>query len=744
MSCEAGDWQVLSPRLRGEGSGEGRSQVREEAMYWLMSIDALVRIAVAMVFLFVVIPRLSFRPRSGTTALERFFWNFGIGIAALTLAGQLLTLANLFSLVTVLLLLLLVVLIGQARQRGIAPGTFVKSTAETAVLAALNMFDKRVSVPRRLRRLRRRVLARIRAKAQDRDARRNVAMWSVLAAVAAAFRLYRPFASANLGFSDTYVHLYLLKLLEDGRQVDPEWGPYPRGLQFLLLTIQELTNVDEILLMNFFGAVVGVVMTLAVAETARRLSGSAVAALVAGLLFATLVGGPGQYFIAGGAFAGNDTRAADSLRAIPYEQLVAARAQFDIALTDFQRQTSTLSQELAIALLFPTALFLFGFLRTGDRWQLAGYAGGAAAIAAVHSGVVVALVFMSALVLPAVALERRLQAANVRKAVGVGAAAVIVGSAWALAFIAYPYAGGKSHASGGTSVATAVFYYFPFLRSLAPPGLKVVDEPGVFVAITPFLAGCGIVAVVWALLSLRRPEDKARRVWIAAVFTVFLIVHFSSRLGIPQILEPVRNSQWLLMAMAVLIGMVLSDVVSLLAEKRAMKRTTAAAVVVLPLLVLWGIRVPRLGNPVIRDQIVNYSGYGGAALAVLRIARAFEPYTWTLVSYGQEFPMVLREGFHVPAATFLERYDPSAQVVPIPTPHVFVIVEKTAHPFQINSWARSFSRAGLEERLQTWIHVYQANHRNLRVFFEDEHVRVYQIERTPAEIDRAMQREGGR
>jgi hypothetical protein len=713
-------------------------------MYSLMSIDALVRITVAMVFLFVVIPALAFRRRSGTTALERFFWNLGVGIAALTLAGQLLALANLFSLVTVLLLLLLLVLLGRARQQAVGLGPFLKGTAETSVLAALNMFDKRVSVPRRLRRLRRRVFARIRAKTQDPDARRNVALWSVLVAVAAAFRLYRPFASANLGFSDTYVHLYLLKLLEDGRQVDPEWGPYPRGLQFLLLTIHKLTNVDEILLMNFFGAVVGVVMTLAVAETARRLSGSAVAAFVAGLLFATLVGGPGQYFIAGGAFAGNDPRAADSLREIPYEQLVAARAQFDIALTDFQRQTSTLSQELAIALLFPTALFLFGFLRTGDRWQLAGYAGGAAAMAAVHSGVVVALVLMSVLALPAAALEKRLRAKTFGKAVGAGAIAVVVGSAWALAFIAYPYAGGKSHVSGGTSVATAVFYYFPFLRPLAPPRLQVVNEPGVFVAITPFLVVCGILACVWALLSLRMPAGKASRVWIATVFAVFLLVHFSSRLGIPQILEPVRNSQWLLMAVAVLLGMVVADLVRLLAERGTMRKTTAAAVVVLPLLLLWGIRVPRLGDPLVRDQIVNYSGYGGAALAVLRIGRTFEPYTWTLVSYGQEFPMVLREGFHIPAATFLERYDPSAQVVPIPTPQVFVIVEKTAHPFQINSWARSFSRAGLEERLQTWIHVYQASHRNLRVFFEDEHVRVYQIERTPAEIDRAMQRERGR
>ena len=75
------------------------------------------------------------------------------------------------------------------------------------------------------------MVARLSERLELPGARRNVAAWIVLIIVAAAFRLYRPFASANLGFSDTYVHMYLLKLLEEGRQVDPEWGPYPRGLQ---------------------------------------------------------------------------------------------------------------------------------------------------------------------------------------------------------------------------------------------------------------------------------------------------------------------------------------------------------------------------------------------------------------------------------------------------------------------------------------------------------------------------------
>jgi hypothetical protein len=710
-------------------------------MYWLMSIDALVRITVAMAMLFVAVPALARPARPGTTALERFFWNFGVGIALLTLTGELLALANLFSLVTLLAVMALVVLTGRAMQRGVGPLALLKQASETSFVAVLNTFDKRVSVPRRLRRIRRRLLARGRATSDAPEARTNILAWSVLTTVAAAFRLYRPLASANLGFSDTYVHLYLLKLLEDGRQVDPDWGPYPRGLQFLLLAIQKLTNVDEILLMNFFGAVVGVLMTLAVAWAARRLSGSTAAAFVAGLLFATLVGGPGQYFILGGAFSTADPHVAATMQQMSYEELAATRGQFDMALTDFQRQTSTLSQELAIALLFPTALFLLAFLRTRDRWQLAGFLGGTMAIAAVHSGVVIPLVLLSALAAATVAMERRLDARAFRTAAGLGLAAVIAGSLWMLAFIAYPYAGGKSHASMGTSVTTAVLYYFPFLRPFAGGVQPVAKDAGVFVTVTPFLVTCAILAVVWLTVSLLRRREESGRFWIATAFLLFLLIHFSSRLGIPQLLEPVRNSQWLLMALAVVLGVMASDLSGLLTRWRPLRQTTAASIVIAPLLLLWATRVPRLGNPLIHDQIVDYSGYGGTALAVLKIGHEYEPYTWTLVSYGQEFPMVLREGFHIPAATFLDQYDPSSATVPIPTPQIFVIVEKTPHPFQIDNWARAFSRTTLEQRLQTWVHVYQSSHRNLSVFFEDEHVRVYQIRRSPEEIARTMEAE---
>jgi hypothetical protein len=699
-----------------------------------MSIGAVTRIAIAMALLFVVVPALAWPRRRTTTWLEWFFWNVGVGIAGLTLAGQVLTLARLNSLLTLLLLLALVILIAHSVRRATPVWVTLRDASAQAFLVLLNVFDGRVSIPRRVRRAIRRARARLGEAMASRRAKLVACAWLGLTGIAATLRLYRPFSSANLGFSDTYVHLYLVKLLEDGRQVDPAWGPYPRGMHFLLMAIHQLTNVDEILLMNFFGAFAGVLMVLAVADAARRVSKSAGAGLLAGFLFATLIGGPGQYFVFGGAF---DTQSEQALEAMPYPSIEAG--EFDIALTNYQRQTSTLPQELAIALLFPAALFLRDFLQRNDRWHLVGFAGCTISIAAIHSGVLLPLALMSLLVIVMVVLQKSAARGALKTATVAGIASVAIGSLWALAFIAYPYAGGKHAETSVRSIESnpALLYYFPFLRSFGVTGPAVSEVEHSVVSMTPFLALASLLAV--ALLVLRGGDEEVRtgRRWLAATFLAFLLLHFASTLRLPELVELRRNSQWLAMAMTAMLGVALAMFGSWLRQARPQSSRWLAAATAL-LLVAWSSRLPLLADSAMRDRVINYSGYGTSALAVLRVEQQFEPYSWTIVSYGQEFPMVMQRGFHLSAADFLDRYDPQADVIAIPTPEIFLIVEKSAHRFQINTWSRQFSRSDLEQRLQTWAHLYQASHRNMRVFLEDESVRVYQITRTPEEIARSQ------
>lgn len=645
-------------------------------MYILLGIDTVVRIVAAMALLFVGVPALMrARPRE-LDRMQWFWWCLGCGITLFTLCGQVLTLLNAYSTSALLLLIALAILSVRARVSRRSPAALLHDAYRKLVLASLNTLDGRIDIPRRIRRLWRR---------RPRVVRASGAPWVLLVAVAAAFRLFRPFATANLGFSDTYVHLYLMRLLEQGKQVDPSWGPYPRGMHFLLMAIHELTNVDMILLMNFFGAIVGVLMTIAVADTARRLSRSTMAGLLAGFLFATMIGGARQYFLFGGSVATDNANEARSVLATPY-QLLPEGAEVDILATVFQRQTATLPQELALVLLFPAVMFLFG----KSAWHYAGYFFCTAAIAAVHPGVVIPLVLLS--VITVVAMR-----ADFKRAALTGALGVVTGSTWMFAYLAYPGMGSRADASGTGSTAA---YYFPFLRG------GEIARVVTWVSVTPFLIACIVIALAFF----------TRNRWIALAVCLFALTHLASRFGLPEIVEVRRNASWFAMAIAILLGVVFAELM----------RTRAWKPVVALLLALWLWRVPVAGA---NERLINYSGFSGTAQAVIDIQRKLEPFTWTLVTYGQEFPMVLGKGFHIAAAEFLERYDPEARRLEIPTRFVFLAVEKTPHRFQINSWAAKFSRADLEQRLQTWCFLYQLQHRDMHIFRDDPNVRVYVIDR---------------
>ena len=662
-------------------------------MYTFYGIDTVLRITAAILLLFVAVPALARKRPAALDRLQWFWWCFAAGLTLLTIAGQVLTLLNVFNTATLLVAIAVLVLMVRSRVTGRAMTTILHDAYRNVVLFSLNVLEGRINLRRRARRF----FKRLTTTTPNRRWAVPAAAFTFVAAVAAAVRLYRPFVTANLGFSDTYVHLYLFRLLEQGKQVDPAWGPYPRGMHFFLYAIHELTNVDPILLMNFFGPIAGVLMTLAVADAARRLSGRLAAGVVAGLLFATMVGGASQYFLFGGSLATDQVRDAKEFVAMKYREIPPTNGEFDVLLTVFQRQTVTLPQELALVFLFPAVMFLFFSGAPASppafRWHLSGYLFCTSAIAATHPGVAIPLVILSGVT---VLVTRK----HFRAALATGALGIALGSTWMLGYILYPHVGPTNVDASGAS--SAAVYYFPFLRT--GDTARIIT----YVAITPFVLACAAIAIV---LLFRRNRALA---WASLASLAFLLTHIASRFGLPEIVEVRRNASWLAMATAVLIG------VAAMQLPRRMRAVTAI------LVALWMVTVPLSG---VQDKLINYSGYSATAYAVLEIQRKHEPFTWTLVTYGQEFPMVLGRGFHLAAVDFLDQYDPAAGKLTIPTPYVFIAVEKNPHPFQINTWSSRFSREDIERRLQTWCFLYQLNHRDMRVFLDDANVRVYMIER---------------
>jgi hypothetical protein len=697
-------------------------------MYTLYALDTVLRISAALAVLFIVVPALAWPRPAPLSRTEWFWWNLGAGITLLTLAGQFFTLLNIAGTASYLVLFATIVIVGRSRAAGVRPLRWLADSYRKMVLFALHVLDGRGALRERFATFTRGRMRLIRETlARHRFAFAALAITGIVAAI---LRLYRPFATANLGFSDTYGHLYLMRLLDEGKQIDPSWGPYPRGMHFLLLAIERLTNADAILLMNFFGAVTGVLIALSVADTARRASRSNIAAIVAGVLFATMIGGARQYFALGGSVAAKSRGDASAMLDATYRELETRAGEFDVLLTAFQRQTTTLPQELAIVLLFPAVLFFVDWLRStphppsapsplhggekdvrgGAPWRIAGFVFCTAAIAAVHSGVLVPLIALCAAAAIAVLVTRTANLRDVTRGAIAGAIGVALGSTWLLGFVRYRNV-------AGNQVGNTALYYFPFLR-----GEAFGDEKA-YMMLTPFLIAIVIVALVFAIIAARAREPHALTLALGTI--LFVCTHAAPILGIPEAIEVRRNATWLAMAVAALIGIAIAALSAHLPDRARLSFPILAIVV-------WCATIPNIAASPMKGRILDYSGYGTTTYAVLRISQRLEPFTWTLVSYGQEYPMVLGRGFHINANDFVTQFDPAEEKLRVPTPHVFIVVEKNPHRFQIDNWARRFDRAAVEERLQTWSTVYAMTHKNIRVWLDDDNVRIYEIAKEPA------------
>lgn len=126
--------------------------------------------------------------------------------------------------------------------------------------------------------------------------------------------------------------------------------------------------------------------------------------------------------------------------------------------------------------------------------------------------------------------------------------------------------------------------------------------------------------------------------------------------------------------------------------------------------------------------------YNEAVDALYQIKSSYQPYTWTWISYDEGLPQVLGSGWYLQSQYFVDNYAPETFTydrdqpqLGLPTPHVFIIVEK--FPYASPGTAKSFIRRSAAARALTgWINRYRQTHSNIATFYENEAIAVYLIE----------------
>ena len=138
--------------------------------------------------------------------------------------------------------------------------------------------------------------------------------------------------------------------------------------------------------------------------------------------------------------------------------------------------------------------------------------------------------------------------------------------------------------------------------------------------------------------------------------------------------------------------------------------------------------LPKYAADMLYPKNVQFISYGANSKILLDINKLYRPFSWTVVSYVQEYAKSKDKGYHINTQNFVMKYDPQAEYLEIPTEYVFLIEEITPNEYKgKNEWRYRWRRE-VEDNLRSWIAIYSANHDNMRLFQSTKHVNVYIIE----------------
>ena len=120
----------------------------------------------------------------------------------------------------------------------------------------------------------------------------------------------------------------------------------------------------------------------------------------------------------------------------------------------------------------------------------------------------------------------------------------------------------------------------------------------------------------------------------------------------------------------------------------------------------------------------------GFATSLYLIEQQFMPYQWTVVSHRGTALSGMNRGRFMDYEYFVERYNPlqykHGTKEAVPTPLLFFFVERAHQKTEIMTELSTTDR-NAEQKMKEWLNVYAQNHRDLKVFYSDDKVIVYEI-----------------
>lgn len=494
----------------------------------------------------------------------------------------------------------------------------------------------------------------------------------ILAVIAysAFLRFYDAVFHAAPAMSDAYVTLAWMKYIE-ARLLFHD-GIYPHGFHIYLSLLHKFSATDHLYALKYTGPLNGVLMTLGIYFTVSRIAGRAIPGIVAAFVFG----------IAG-----------------------------DMLPIDWERQSSTNSQEFALVFLFPGLYYAYSYLRTAEKKHLWPAAACFTIIGWVHS-LVFAFTAMGVLLIILAHLVSGFRQ-YVRPALNLSLLGAASGALSAVPLGIGLIMGKSFHRSSSDFLTAQIIGVIP--------DMTPVD-----------MAALAAITIFFLVTAVFR---KHRDLLGASLFILFLGL---SSFWLYMLSGSLTGNAVLVTRSGLFWGMVIPPALGFgwFAVFRLLNcgsaRGRAAEVILCSVLMALAVFYLR-PEPAIPYKMQHES----TVEQYLRISREFRPTQWMIVSAEEEYPLALGRGWHMMLGDFLKWYDPEEKRLlrmvdgreeVLSTQDIFIFREKKLFTPGLKEMEPIIERRKKEyEILAGWLDKYRATHDNASVYYEDEKIQVTRI-----------------
>jgi hypothetical protein len=428
------------------------------------------------------------------------------------------------------------------------------------------------------------------------------------------------------GSSDAYVHLRLTKYLGDNK-IFGDGGLYPYGYAAVISALNKFFIMDPYIIIRYIGPFCGFLIVLSIIFALKKMIGAHYAVILIGLFI---------YVVS-----------------------------TDIP-TNLWRQISALSMEYAVIFLLPGIVFLIEFFRKEKQLYLI--------IAAECLAITLFI--------------------HLYTAAALGCAYILI----SLCYWRVTFASKKILRFMIVMVTSGIVGLLPLMigyMTLPPLGdftylnesLKPVQNLNLMSWANAFLSTSSVIKTLiiatFILLTyklfdflknrknhlLQRNSDKAEIV-LLLIFIVFYIIYDSGAYGFPVIIPADRFCVFFALTCAIASAVIFKNLIVALPFIRDHNILKTILVLIIAGSVLWSGKVN--SAPIgVRYQ------YDDAVKAFMQIKKEFSALNWTIISTGEENPLIINYGWHSQIWEFIQTIShPEGKKLIFPTDEIFIFVEK--------------------------------------------------------------------